>query len=360
MLATMNVPARKTPASRPVVAAAALWLATAAHAAGDEAARTALDDAFARQRALPGYVEHQFGRTAVTPGVADALIDMATARLKEKATEKLQEKIADATARVPLAPELSERALAGLGDEAEEAMPTMGPVREIAKVEHAGKRERHVLADGMGEIVRGDGQMAYRFNLPAQVTAMQLVTTAQSTVEVAKEARSTIGAIKALTSALAQGGFVNILGVASAALDQTVQLLRNARTSADLIQASVTLQKLSGTWQCRADRDGPQYPTRLIEAHPLADETVGGVPTHVYLAIRGIGTEGPARSEAAADEEGRPQWGFRLENRVWVRVSDGLPLRSELSLPGGTHLRTEFEYPAAIGFPTPVCANRPT
>ena len=48
----------------------------------------AVNQAFARRKALPGYVEHQFGRLPVEPGRVGTLADMVTARVKEKATEK--------------------------------------------------------------------------------------------------------------------------------------------------------------------------------------------------------------------------------------------------------------------------------
>src|SRR5450755_4741069 len=218
-----------------LIAGACVLLATSVYGADDGQARTALNQAFARQRAMPGYVEHQMGRMPLVPGAVDTLADMVTARVKEKATEKLQEKVAQSTARVPLAGDVADRALAGLSDQAEEPVLSQSilPEREIATVQHAGKHERHVLADGQGELVRGDGQMAYKYNVPPQVMALQLVSTVQSAADVAKEARSAIGSIKALSSALAKGATGDILGAAMAAFDQVTRLLGDARTSAD-------------------------------------------------------------------------------------------------------------------------------
>lgn len=119
-----------------LVGAGAL-LVTGACGAEDEQARTAVDQAFARQRALPGYVEHQFGHLPVEPGAAETLADMVAARVKEKATEKVHEKVAKATAHSPVAAELGERALAPLEEQADELVIAMAPEREIATIEHA-------------------------------------------------------------------------------------------------------------------------------------------------------------------------------------------------------------------------------
>ena len=329
-----------------LIAGACVLLTTSVYGADDGQARTALNQAFARQRAMPGYVEHQMGRLPLVPGAVETLADMVTARVKERATEKLQEKVVQATAHVPLAAEVADRALARLSDQADGALTlSIGPEREIGTVQHSGNRERHVLADCQGELVRGDGQMAYKYNVPPQVLALQLVSTVQSAAEVAKEARGAIGSIKALSSALAKGATGDILGAAMAAFDQVTRLLGDARTSADLIQATAMLQRQSGVWQCQPDRIGAQYPSKLLDATQLADETVGDVPTHVYFAVWGFGSA---------------EQGFQLESRVWIRVSDGLPQQSELSSPGGVSQLTEFEYAAVVDFPSPVCAAPPS
>lgn len=52
-----------------------------------------------------------------------------------------------------------------------------------------------------------------------------------------------------------------------------------------------------------------------------------------------------------------PEIGERSAARLSERVSDGMPLRSELSFPGGTSLRTEYDYPeAAPDISLPRCA----
>jgi hypothetical protein len=215
-----------------VVVGASLLITASASRAQDEQARMAVNQAFARQKALPGYVEHQFGCLPVEPGGVETLADMVTARVKEKATEKLQEKVAQATAHAPLAAELSDRALTLLDAQADaELVIPMGPEREIVTVEHSGTRERQVLADGRGEVVRGGGQMAYKYTVPAQATATQLAASVQSTAEVAKEARSTIASIKAFSSALAKGGTGDILGAAMAGFDEVIRLLHGARST---------------------------------------------------------------------------------------------------------------------------------
>ena|SRR5450631_1066784 len=104
------------------------------------------------------------------------------------------------------------------------------------------------------------------------------------------------------------------------------------------------LERLSGVWQCQPD-PLPQPPGQLLVAEPLADDTVGEVPAHVYFAVWALGSG---------------QHGYQLESRVWLRLSDGLPLRSELSLPGGSSIRTDYEYPAALDIPLPRCATPPS
>jgi hypothetical protein len=322
-----------------------LLITASASRAQDEQARMAVNQAFARQKALPGYVEHQFGRLPVEPGGVETLADMVTARVKEKATEKLHEKVAQATAHAPLAAELSDSALTLLDEQADaELVIPMGPEREIVTVEHSGMRERQVLADGRGEVVRGGGQMAYKYTVPAQATAMQLAITVENTAEVAKEARSTIASIKAFSSALAKGGTGDILGAAMAGFDEVTRLLHGARSTADLVHATVMLERLSGAWLCQPD-PLPQYPSTLLVVEPLADETLGDAPAHVYFAAWRFGS---------------PEQGYQVESRVWIRMSDGLPLRSELSLPGGNSVRTDFEYPAMVEIRLPRCAAPPS
>jgi hypothetical protein len=167
-----------------LIIGAGVLISAGAHGAEDDPVRSALNQAFATQKALPGYVEHQMGRMAAMPGATETLADMVTARVQEKATEKLQEKVAQSTARVPLAGEVADRALARLSDQAVAAAftPSILPQREIVTVQHAGKREHHVLADGQGEFVRGDGQMAYKYSVPPQVLALQLVSTVEGSV----------------------------------------------------------------------------------------------------------------------------------------------------------------------------------
>jgi hypothetical protein len=328
-----------------VVVGASLLITASGSRAEDEQARTALNQAFARQKALPGYVEHQFGRLPPEPGAAETLVDMVTARVKEKATEKLQENVAQATAHALPAAALSDRALTLLDEQADaELVIPMGPEREIVTVEHSGTSKRQVLADGRGEVVRGGGQMAYKYTVPAQATAMRLATTVESTAEVVKEARSTIASIKAFSSALAKGGASDILGAAMAGFDEVTRLLHDARSTADLVQATVMLERLSGAWLCQPD-PLPQYPSTLLVVEPLADETLGDAPAHVYFAAWGFGSA---------------EHRYQLESRVWLRVSDGLPLRSELSLPGGNSVRTDFEYPAIVEICLPRCAAPPS
>jgi len=291
------------------LAAPAILLTALVYGAGEDLARTAVNQAFARQKALPGYVEHQFGRLPIEPRAAE-VGEHATARSAEQ-------------------------------DDAEPVIE-MGPEQEIATIEHSGNRERHVLANGRGEIVRGDGRMAYKFTVPAQVTARLSAVTTESTDELAEEAQTTLKAIKALSATLARGASIDVVGAAMAALDEVAQLLSHARSTADLIKARAMLQSLSGTWQCKPD-PSPQYPSKLLSVEPLEDRSIVRVRAHVYAAVWGFDST---------------QGGYQLQGRVWIGVSDGMPLRSQLSFPGGSSLRSEYEYPAvAPDISLPQCAT---
>lgn len=293
--------------------AAAIFLGAALSAAAEDVARTAVTQAFARQKALPGYVEHQFGQLPIMPTAPD-IDEGPAARLSEQP--------------------LSEQPDA-------EPVIELSPEQEIATIEHAGNRERQLLANGMGEIVRGDGKMAYRVTVPAQVTARLSAITAESTDDLARETQSTLRSIKALSAALARGGSIDVVGAAMGALDEVAQLLSHARSTADLIKANAMLERLSGTWQCQPD-SRPPFPSKLLSVEQVEDRSIVTVRAHVYSAVWGF--------DAA-------QGGYQLQGRVWIGVSDGMPLRTELSFPGGTSLRTEYEYPAvAPNIPRPQCA----
>jgi hypothetical protein len=290
------------------LAGSAILLTTLVCGAEEDLARTAVNQAFARQKALPGYVEHQFGRLPIEPGAV----------------------------------EVGERATAHSAEE-DDAEPVieMGPEQEIATIEHSGNRERHVLANGRGEIVRGDGRMAYRFTVPAQVTERLSAATKESTDDLAEEAQTTLKSIKALSAALARGGSTDVVGAAMGALDEVAQLLSHARSTADLIKAETMLQRLSGMWQCQSD-SAPQHPSKLLSVEPLEDRSIVRVRAHAYAAVWGLDST---------------RGGYQLQGRVWIGVSDGMPLRSELSFPGGSNLRSEYEYPTvAPDISLPECA----
>jgi hypothetical protein len=290
------------------LAATAVLLAPTVRGAADEVARAAVTQAFVRQKALPGYVEHQYGQLPIMPS----------------------------------APEIGEDSAAPSSEQSDaEPVIELSPEQEIATIEHAGNREHQLFANGVGEIVRGDGRMAYKFTAPAQVTARLSAVTAESTDDLAQEIQTTVKTIKALSAALARAGSIEVVGAAMSALDQVALLVSHARSTADLMKASAMLQRLSGTWQCKPD-PSPQYPSKLLSVEPLEDRSIGRVRAHVYSAIWGFDSA---------------QGGYQLQGRVWIGVSDGVPLRSELSFPNGTSLRTEYEYPTvAPDISLPQCA----
>ena len=336
-----------------VIGCGALIVASA-YAAEDSPALTLLNQAFARQRAMPGYVEHLFARSPAVPGVVDTLTDMAVERLKQQAADKIQEKVALATSHVPLAGEATDRAVDRLHEQVDESLvPAVLPEREVGKIEHAGKREREVLEGNLGEVVRADGRAAYKLQVRQQVAILQMAAAAGSAQAAVISARSVRTSLQSISGSLAQGNVVGSVMAVITALDQVSALLGNARTSADLVKATVMLEKLSGTWICQAD-SLPPHNFKIVAVEQLEDESIGDTPTHVFLAHRAAA----GKSAAQASADGEAPGGYDLQNRVWVRVSDGLPLRSVLTLPGGNGRRTDYEYPSiAIEIPMPECGS---
>jgi hypothetical protein len=120
-----------------------------------------------------------------------------------------------------------------------------------------------------------------------------------------------------------------------------------------ILGAADMLEKASGRWRCEADKPGNFHTGKVIDVQQLADEAVDGMPAHVYSQVRVF--EFDRSRPDGDDDEDLPRRDFRV--RAWVRIADGLPIRSELVLPGGNRQRIEFAYPAKVEFDLPDCVT---
>lgn len=285
------------------IATATLAISTQVCAA-DEQARAALEQAFDRQRALPGYVEHQFSRVLEPNGTS---------------------------------------------------APAMGPERETLTIEHSGERQRLLMRDA-GEMVRANGRVAHRFNVSPQVAQIRAAATT-TPMEGLETVSDVIGSLKSTYDFLSQGPVGVFLG-AMTVFDQASQMLSRGGGQAALFQVADMLEQQSA-WRCDPDVPGAQHSGKVIDSQQLADESIANVPVHVYSETREFDFAAPPRRIEASGAEAPPR-GFRVQSRSWLRASDGLPLRSELMISGRGILRTEYEYPSApVEFALPECVTRP-
>lgn len=339
---------------RRLIAAIGLLALHAAHSQ-EVSARAELDRAVARQRMVPSYTEHLYGRLPVIPGAVDTVRDALTARLKERALDAAQDKIAAATAKVPLAGDAIAKARAG-ADAEPEFVIAFGPETEVATTEHVGKRQRQTTLGGTMEIVRADGRMATKVDLRPQILQMQLAVAAPGygAYEQARQVRSSI---RSIGTQLAQSGIGRVASIADA-IGQIDALLGAARTTAQLVRATAMMEEVSGSWQCEPDPLDPGQFGKRIEVVQLADDTLAGTPVHVYREVRAFAV--PQTSmPAPVDPDDEPPTAFRVRIQTWIGIADGLPLRSEFELPGGRSQRIDYDYAKVAAIDFPSCANPP-
>ena len=330
--------------------AAVAVLTTTPVFATDDAARQAVDAAFAKQADLPGYVEHQFGRKAMapSPGSDQTFGQAVGARTKQRLVDSTR----DLMGSLPGGSTLADATLPTLPPPVHGApIISTGPEREVLTIEHAGKTRRELLSGG-GEIVRANGRIAYRFDLTPQVVQLR----AAATVDFGEAAIEQIGSvrdtIRAVTTEIAQGGVAGVLFAAMTAFDQASNTLNAAAGPAQILGVAEMLEKLSGKWRCEADSPAGFHAGKVIDVQQLADETIDGVPAHVYSQVHVFEFD---MSRPASGDEDSPRRDFRVRSRAWVGIADGLPIRSELALPGGNRQRIEFAYPAKVEFAFPDC-----
>jgi hypothetical protein len=340
-------------------AGAGVLLAARVFAADDAQARGALERARNRQRELPGYVEHVFGHFTEMPGAAQTLTKIVTDRLKQEALDRVRDKVALATAKVPVASVVADRVMIRIADRAsQEVVETLGPEREILTVQHSGSLVREVFANGYYEVVQTEDRKAIRFNLDSQIAALKAQAAVDLTETGLAEIKSGRTSLKEISASLAHGGPDGILDAAVTIFDQVRELLQTARGTKDLIQAIAALEHFSGTWQCEPTPLEATYPRKSTSVEQLADETIAGVPMHVYRETYNFSTPGKL-SAAAAGDDASPAGSYQLQSRTWVRISDGLPVRVEFVRPGAYTQRRDYDYPAKVEIVLPPCLTAP-
>lgn len=317
--------------------------------AQDTAATADLKQSFERQQKLPGYVEVLYGHALPMPTATGVVTDAIVERAKQAAVEKVQEKVATAAARVPVAGDLAQRAVSGLGDPTDEMLKALGPERRIGTIEHSGNRHRYNFPDSGTEMVRADGRIATRVNLAPQIAQLQLaaVSTGETMYREVRGARATF---KAVLAQAQKGGIGGLLAI-SDIFDQLNAMRGEALTAAEILKAIATLQHLSGKWQCEPDPLEPAYRVKGLDfqVQQVADEVIDGAPAHVYEGSR---TFVPTSGETAQSHS------YQLSVRTWIRISDGLPIRYEMTTPGSLQrIRTDIEYPASVDVVVPECAE---
>lgn len=340
-------------------ASASVLLAAPPLAANDAQARGALERARHRQRDLPCYGEHVFGHSTEMPGAGQTLAEIVTDRLKQEALDRAREKVALATAKVPVVSTVADRAMNGIADRvSQEVVETLGPEREVLTVQHAGSLVREVFANGYYESVQTEDRKAVRFNLTSQIAALRVQTAVSLTETGLAEVKSARASLKEISTSLAHAGSGGILGAATAIFDQVMELLQTARGAKDMIQAVATLERFSGTWQCEPTPLEPTSTSRSTNVEQLPDEPIAGVPMHVYRETYIFGSPRVLNASGAGDNES-PAGSYQLQSRTWVRISDGLPMRVELAFPGAGTQRRDYDYPAKIDIALPPCLVAP-
>jgi hypothetical protein len=334
-----------------------------AFAADDSGARKALAHARKSQSALPGYLEHIIGYFPVMPGAVQVLTGTVKARLKKEVVDEVRNKMITATAKMPGAAELVERALAhleeGASAEADQIgmLQTVVPDREIGTIQHSGNITRQVFADGYYEIVQNENRKAVRFNLTAQIALLRTQEVMNLTEAGVAEVKSVRDTIKGISFSMAQHTVVGSFGDALSIFDRVSELLTLVHAAKAMDQAAAMLEKMSGTWQCEPAPLSDTYPSKVTATEQLPDETLDGTQVHVYresYILVGI----QASNTSPADDDG-PAAPPQLQRRTWVRISDSLPVRVELAFPGGRKQTMNYDYTTKIDIALPPCLTAP-
>jgi hypothetical protein len=334
-------------------------LTSSALAGDDSAARSALAEARKRQEALPGYVEHVISTTPFMPDAAPAVASTVGAQLKTAAIDAVRDSLPAGPTKALAAGETVDTALSvveakGSNGNSDTLPPeTAGSEREIGTIQHRGKITRQVLFNGYCEMVDAEGQRAIRYNLSNQIAALRTLKNNTLTGEGLAEVRQVRTTIRDISSNLRQFGGVGVAFDAMAIFDQVTDLLALARDAKAMNQPLAMLEKMSGTWRIESAPLKPTYtyPIKVSAVEQLPDATFAGAPAHVYreqCVLEGL----PAPRASAADD-GDPPRRAQIERTTWVRIADGLPIRTEFAPPGGPKQAMNYEYPENIEIDLP-------
>ncbi len=312
-------------------------------AADDPGARSALEAALRNQKNQPSYVEHLFGRAPVMPGSAVTLAGGIAERIQDRAKERLRQRVP----RLPgMAPDANDDEDADTEDESAMAL---GPETELITIEHLGSMQRERYTGIPAEVVRANGQVAMRLDLSAQAAKLRasaVELTVETTINEIQRTRTTISALPMI---FVTSGPVGVVLTILAKLDETQATLSAARSAKQILSVADQMAQASNIWQCTSDTDDIGPRARMLDVKRLDDEAVAGKPARVYQYTYRFRV--PADGNRSRLEE------VTTQTRVWVRVADGLPVRSELLMPGGHKQRSEFEYGRAVKFAVPDCAK---
>lgn len=313
-------------------------------AADDPGARSALEAALRNQKGQPSYVEHLFGRAPVMPGSAETLAGGIAERIQDRAKESLRQRVPRLPGMAPDADDDEEEA-----DTDNDSAMALGPETKLATIERLGGMQRERYVGAPAEVVRANGQMALRVDLSAQVARLRasaVELTVETTID---EIQRTKATVSHLPLAFVQAGPVGVVLVILAKLDETQATLSAARSAKQILSVADQMAQASNTWRCTSDTDDIGPRARMLDVKRLDDEAVAGQPARVYQYTNRFRV--PAEDKHSRLEE------VTTQTRVWVRVADGLPVRSELLMPGGHKQRSEFEYGRAVKFAVPDCAK---
>ena len=327
-----------------------------ASAADDDAARRAVEEALQRQAEAPGYVEHLFGRAPLLPTATDQLAQTLGDEVTARAQQAVRERVLQATSAVPEAATAADRALIGMMESAGESdeVPgvVLGPERELATIEHTGAARRERYAGGVAEVVFADGQQRTRVDLSAQVAQLRAIAAGGAVEPVVSEVSRIKTTIQHLDVAFLQGGAFGVVLSLIAQLDEALSLIYVARSTAQLLEAANEMAQMSNTWRCVPDPDAAAPAAPMVDVQRLDDAVIAGETVEVYRYDNVFAVEPEDGEAELADAEQ-----VTTETRVFVRATDGLPLRREVTLPGGQTQWSEYEYSNVATFTVPDCGS---
>jgi hypothetical protein len=279
------------------------------------------------------------------------------AQLKTAAIDAVRDSLPAGPTKALVASEATDTALSVVEarekDGSSEPLPadTVGPEREIGTIQHRGKITRQVFFNGYCEMIQVEGRQAIRYILAGEIAALRALKNNALTGEGLAEARQVRTTIRDISANIPQFGAAGVAFDAMAIFDQVSDLLALARDAKAMNQPLAMLEKMSGTWQIEPTPLKPTNPIKVTAVEQLPDATFGGAPTHVFREKCFL--EGLPGAPASAADHGDRLPPLQLERTTWVRISDGLPVRTEFTFPGGPKQMMNYEYPEKIEITLP-------